>query len=92
MFLRISTHLTGNSEVGECHSILDLFGKGLTTIGLTDSESRIIGLTILSIGMTRSNLPFERDDNNRADGDGIANDRADITSVSPLTGLTRILC
>ncbi len=74
------------------HSILDLFGIGLTTIGLTDSESRIIGLTILSIGMTRSNLPFERDDNNRADGDGISNDRADITSVSPLIGLTRILC
>ena len=74
------------------HSILDLFGIGLTTIGLTDSGSRTIGLTILSIGMTPSNLPFERADNNRADRDGISNLRADVISVSPLIGLTRILC
>ncbi len=51
--------MNNNSSSG--HSILDLFGIGLTTIGLT------IGMT----PPTDSILPFERDDDNRADGDGI---------------------
>ncbi len=51
------------------HSILDLFGIGLTTIGLTDSGSRMIGLTIGMTPPANSILPFERDDDNRADGE-----------------------
>ncbi len=53
------------------HSILDIFGIGLTTIGLTDSGSRMIGLTKGMTPPADSILPFERDDDNRADGDGI---------------------
>ena len=67
------------------HSILDLFGIGLTTIGLTDSGSRTIGLTILSNRDDTFELTVWAD-NNRADRDGISNLRADVISVSPLKG------
>ncbi len=59
-------YIFSQGKVEKNNTVLDLFG-----IGLTDSGSRMIGLTKGMTPPADSILPFDRDDDNRADGDGI---------------------